>query len=84
MNTVQKIELLSKIQMELRMIQENGHWEQLQGAKISVINLIMELEKNNPDNSGVDWDIPEKKKAIVNTKSMPYDGSLAKARKKAP
>lgn len=75
MNDIKKILILSRIQEDIRKIQQNGHWEQLQDAKVSVINLIMELESKFPDN------VKEKKKVEINTKKMIYDGSLALKRK---
>lgn len=74
MNDIQKIHLLSNIQMELRMIQENGHWDQLQGAKMAVINPITELEEK-------ECDLPVRKKVEIKTKAMPYDGFMKLARK---
>lgn len=73
MNDLQKIIILSRIQSDIETIQRSGHWEQLQDARMSVINLIIDIEGESEN---------EKIPSVLKTKAMIYDGSLAK--RKAP
>jgi len=48
MTRTMQLEMLYKIQEELRILQENGLWEPLQEAKEKVIKVIKQIESNKP------------------------------------